>query len=143
MLTNPLKGEVPVPVGSGTFTFVYSIEALIVLEAKFGKTVTEIGELLGEGLSAKDVRTLFWAGLQEYHADLDEKAAGRIASEMGLQEASLLIIQAFAGAFNSGAAASPPTAPPADPADGADGTGAKRSPPGAASSSAPPTPSGD
>lgn len=125
MAANPLKGEVPVPTGSGTFTLVFSIEALIVLEDTFKKPVDQIGEMLSDGLSARDLRTLFWAGLQEYHPELDMKAAGRLISEVGVTEAGITIARAFSAAFGAPepAAASPQSAPPETAEAG--GTGAE------------------
>lgn len=125
MAANPLKGEVPVPTGSGTYTLVFSIEALIVLEDTFKKPVDQIGELLTDGLSARDLRTLFWAGLQEYHPDLDVKAAGRVISEIGITEAGITIARAFSAAFGTPEpdSGSPQTAPSETAA--ADGTGAE------------------
>lgn len=101
-MTNPLKGEVSFKSGEDEYRLVFTIDALISLEERFNATVQQLGEMLGDNLRLTDLRAVFHAGLAEYHGGLDEKAAGRIMSELGITEAGTLVGRAFAGAFNSG-----------------------------------------
>lgn len=123
-MTNSLKGEVTFSAGEDEYTLVFTIDALIDLEERFGKSVSDLGEMLGENLRAKDMRTLFHAGLGEHHPDLDVKAAGRVMSILGFTEAATLVARAFGAAFGvqeaDAGAASPPVKPPTKAA----GTGA-------------------
>jgi hypothetical protein len=107
-MTNPLKGEVSFKSGEDEYRLVFTIDALIALEEKFDRSVQQIGQMLGENLRMADLRSIFAAGLAEYHSDLDERAAGRLMSEMGLAPASTIVGQAFVAAFGGGEAEASP-----------------------------------
>lgn len=119
-MANPLKGEVGFEVGGERFTLVFTIDALISLEDHYGKGVSELGEMLGDDLRLKDLRKVFHAGLAEYHDQVDEKAAGRLMSALGVVEAGVLVGKAFAAAFATGEASRDGAAGPPE----AGGTGA-------------------
>jgi hypothetical protein len=130
-MANPLKGEVGFVSGADRYTLVYTIDALIALEEAYGKTVGELGEMLGDDLRMADLRRVFHAGLAEHHPDVDEKSAGRIMSEIGVTEAGSLVGRAFAAAFGGGEAGQDGGARPPEA-----GTGATASTSGSSTASA-------
>lgn len=86
-MANPHRGEVALQAGDQTYTLSYSINAICDLEDALGKPVGHIMQSLNDegGASMKTVRALVWAGLQDHH-DVDERAAGLIATEVGVTE---------------------------------------------------------
>ncbi|WP_292229498.1 hypothetical protein [Brevundimonas sp.] len=97
-MANPMKGEIAFDAGGDTYTMAFTINALVTLEDKLQVTTSQIGELLGEKLSMANLRTLFWAGLLEHH-DCSEIEAGRLISDLGIQQAAELMGRALSKAF--------------------------------------------
>ncbi|MFN9438464.1 MAG: GTA-gp10 family protein [Brevundimonas sp.] len=97
-MANPIRGEVGVKVGEETYTLVFTINAIVELEERLGKPISEIAGGMGSNVSFSLLRTLFWAGLQDRHG-LSEVEAGNLMQEIGFAEASKLVTQAFARAF--------------------------------------------
>lgn len=97
-MANPIRGEVDVKVGEDNFTLVFTINAIVELEEKLGKPISEIAGGMGANVSFSLLRTLFWAGLQDRHG-LSETEAGALMQEIGFVKASELVTQAFGRAF--------------------------------------------
>ncbi len=136
---NTLKGEYKFEADGSVYRMVYTIDALIDLEERFGKTVIEIAAMLGGNLRIKDLRTLFRAGLAEHHADLDEKAVGRVMTSVGIAPAGAILSEAFLAAFGAGVSSDGEAGAdaPADPPPAAGGTGQPASTTGSNSASEP------
>jgi hypothetical protein len=137
-MTNKLKGEVTVTIGDRDLIVVYSTDALIELETRFGKGVQEIGQMLIDSLRVSDMRTIFRAGLIEYQPEITEQEAGRLMSQMGLLQVGELVTEAFGLAFDAGleaAKAARPSRPPVT-AGRKGGTGTRAATSGLNSSSA-------
>jgi hypothetical protein len=98
-MANRLKGEVTVEADGTTYTLVYSVNALCELEDKLGESVADIGSLAAKGKRFSTIRTVFWAGLQDHHPDVDLKEAGRIITAMGIEKADAAVAEAFGLAF--------------------------------------------
>lgn len=91
-----MPGGVEFEAGGKRRVLRYSMNALVRLEEATGRSVTELGELLGEGARMTDVRLMFWAAL-DGAPTLDE--AGDVMDEIGLDRAGRLISEAFQAAF--------------------------------------------
>jgi hypothetical protein len=105
-LPNP-RGHVSFEAGGRTWTLVYSINALIEIEESLGVAVKDVGRILSspDGVPLKTLRTLFRCGLVDHHPEVDDKTAGVLMSEIGLNgEAVEVMARALNAAF-----------PPADP----------------------------
>jgi hypothetical protein len=102
MASNPRKGEVEFTLGEKSYTLLFSINALCVLEERMGGgSFVELANAMRDpdkvGLST--LRTLFWSGLYERHEELTEKEAGQLMHDLGLVEASNLVMKAFTLSF--------------------------------------------
>lgn len=101
-MANPHRGEVALQVGDQTYTLSFSVNAICELEDAFGnKPVGQVLLAMNDegGISMKTVRTIIWAGLQDHHKDLDEHAAGVIASEVGVTKIMKKIEEAMKLAY--------------------------------------------
>jgi hypothetical protein len=98
-MANKLKGEVGFEAGGEIYTLVYSLNALCELEEKLGGSVASIEAIAKSGKRFETVRTVFWAGLIEYHPDMKPRDAARLVSMIGFEKADELIGQAFSAAF--------------------------------------------
>src|SRR5687767_6768190 len=98
-MANRVKGEVPFEVDGQPYTLSFGINSLCALEDRLGKTVAEIGALFGGSMGLRDLRAVFWAGLQDRHAGLTELDAGRVMTDLGAKRAGELIGEAFLAAF--------------------------------------------
>ena len=107
-----LKGEQEVQAGGRTFRLAFPINAIIALEEAMGETVDEIGARVVEGMTARDLRTIFWHGLKTRPPDLTEAEAGEIVGEVGLGAAAVAVVKAFVAAV---AIDADPEAPEAGP----------------------------
>jgi hypothetical protein len=117
-LPQPLKGEVAFRLWDKTWTLVFSIDALAALEARLGLTTREISDLFKGEFSAATLKTLWWGALQEFHPELDEKAAGRVLSGLGVLEANGKLVEAYLATFGRAEAASGEADPPPAAASG-------------------------
>ncbi len=100
-MTNAIKGGVPFHADGTPYTLIYSTNALCVLESTMGRSVSMALDLLADPAKARvsDVRTLFWAGLQDQHPDLSQPDAGRIMDALGIMPTLDLMMRAVALAF--------------------------------------------
>lgn len=96
-MANPARGEVALQAGDRTWTLDLSFNALCEIEDHFGKTITEVAQMLANpsGASAKTIRAVVWAGLQEHHPGTDLKEAGRVISEAGIEATMAAVTRAF------------------------------------------------
>ncbi len=103
MAANPQKGEVSLPVPDGeTLTVLLSINALCLLEERLDKDATQIGAMIVTNQRMTFMRAVLWAGLQEHHPKIDEKAAGRIIALVGAPKAAEVMLESFTKAFGIG-----------------------------------------
>lgn len=100
-MANAERGEVSVDVGGRSLTLKIGTNAMCEIEAATGKTITEIGRLLGseETASIELMRVVFWGALQHHHEGLTLKDAGNLIDEIGPSEIGPLIGRAFEAAF--------------------------------------------
>ena len=98
-MANKLRGEVPFQVEGQDYTLSFGINSLCALEDKLGKTVTEIGALFGSNMGIRELRAVFWAGLQDHHEGTSEQQAGKLMTALGAARAGEVIGEAFVAAF--------------------------------------------
>ena len=96
-MANTAKGHATLKAGDAEFTLAFTLNALCEIEDRLDCPVSKIGERLAD-VSAKDMRVILWAGLQEFHSDeiSDESAAGNLCT---LQQGIEAIKSAFEAAF--------------------------------------------
>lgn len=109
-MANPARGSVALQAGDTAYTVSFSINALCELEEAFGVSVQKIGSLFDDpdNVSMKNVRKLVMCGLHDHHEGIDEREAGKIATEAGLQTCMDAISKAFQLAFPEAAAGGNP-----------------------------------
>lgn len=90
-----VKGEVPFEVGEERYTLLLDFNALCDLEDDFPGLMDGSAEIK----SPKAIRRVFHAGLAAHHADVDERVAGAIIHELGLERAADLVRQSFEASF--------------------------------------------
>lgn len=77
-MSNPVKGELGFETEDGeAFTLLFSYDALVVIEDRLDKGLTQVMAMLKQGRLGA-VRAIFWAGLQDKHPQLTERAAGEL-----------------------------------------------------------------
>ena len=134
-MTNPIRGEVPLACGARTYTLVFDFNALCTLESALNKKANEIVQMLAGEVSGDMVRTLVWAGLQEYWPEVELRQAGRVVGEAGVQTCLDKVIESFRLAFPRPEDANATEDPPKSPAKARKvGTGKASSRRGASSS---------
>lgn len=104
-MANPHRGGVSLQAGGATYTLSFSVNALCELEAQMGGTpMPKIAASLqsADGVSMSMVRTLVWAALRDHHRDVDERGAGDIVSDAGIEPVMEAIGEAFQLAFPQG-----------------------------------------
>lgn len=107
-----IKGEVAFAANGADYVLLFSVNAICTLEERFDASVQAIVESLKDGARLSTIRTLFWAGLSDYHP-MTELQAGELISQLpgGAVQAVALVGEAFDAAFGSpakGAPARPP-----------------------------------
>lgn len=109
-MANPARGSVALQAGDTAYTVSFSVNALCELEEAFGMSVQKIGSLFDDpdNVSMTNVRKLVMCGLHDHHEDVDEKEAGKIATDAGLQTCMDAISKAFQLAFPEAAAGANP-----------------------------------
>lgn len=116
-MSNSVRGSVALQAGDQAYTMSFSINALCELEDVFGMSATKFGKLFedAENISMRDVRNIVMVGLHDHHPEVDEKRAGIIAGDAGLQECMVAIEKAFRLAFpEAKAGGNPPKAKGSD-----------------------------
>ena len=97
-----VRGEQRFEYDGASHVLSYSANALVTLEDTLGFDVMEIGEKLsdeGGGKKIRLLRTVFWAGLTDHDPDATETLAGLMLTELGVDVAGALVIEALTGAF--------------------------------------------
>lgn len=95
-MANPMRAEAQVSIDAGTFTLVYSLNALSAIKA--ARPDVPLNDLL-TGLAEKgaeaseDICLIIWAGMQKHHRDYSLEAVGDLV-ELG-------DMKAWAGAISS------------------------------------------
>lgn len=115
---NRTKGTVHFSAGENTYMLVFSTNALCVLETNLGDAIWAAFDDLST-MRISTMRTVFWAGLQDHHPQIDKAAAGRLMDQIGLPRVIGLIMEAVALAFPEAKPGDRPLAPaPGHPASG-------------------------
>lgn len=100
MTVETAKGEHSFSVDGRQLTLVYSIDALCRIEDRFDKSALAVLAGMMRDPQVRKLRVVLWAGLQEHHREIDEKAAGELIRGLGgVQPAVELINQAFLKSF--------------------------------------------
>lgn len=99
-MANGAKGEVGFDAGGKSYTLIYDVNALCLLEERFDVPAEKLGERIGDAPRLGDLRTIFRIGLCRYHPEmLDERegdlAAGDLITEVGPARAAEIIGEAF------------------------------------------------
>ena len=85
---NPHRGEASFDVEGKAFRVRFSWNAAAEYEEAAGKPLSDaLFDIARERLSARSLRAMLWAGLQEHHQDVTLKEAGRLIDKMGRKEA--------------------------------------------------------
>lgn len=109
---NRTKGTVIFDAGGQTYTLVFSTNALCILETNLGDSIWSAFDDPGK-MRISTMRTVFWAGLQEHHPQLDKAGVGRLMDELGMPAVLVLIMDAVAKAFPEAKPGDRPLAPAA------------------------------
>lgn len=87
-MANPLRGEASFEVEGETYRVHYTWNAAAEFEEAAGRPLSDaLLDIAREKLSAKSLRAMLWAGLQEHHPEVTLKEAGRLIDRMGRREA--------------------------------------------------------
>ena len=87
-MSNQFRGEASFDVEGKAFRVRFSWNAAAEYEDAAGKPLSDaLFDIAREKLSARSLRAMLWAGLQEHHADVTVKDAGRLIDKMGRKEA--------------------------------------------------------
>lgn len=99
-MANRERGEVSFSALGKDWKVKLGTNAMCEIEDETGKSIIEIGQLLGDQKTAtlKLVRVVLWGGLQEYHEGTDLKQVGALIDEIGMAKAGQLIGNAFTAA---------------------------------------------
>lgn len=98
-MANPLLGEVDLKTKDATYTMRLGINAIVSIEDHFDKSITEVSQLLGDGMRIGNLRTIVFYALQGHHPELAEKDAGDIITSAGFAATAAAILKAMSLAF--------------------------------------------
>lgn len=100
-MSNQHRGEVEFTLNKKVHTLHFSTNAMCELENAFGDGVLQIAQKMSDTahLKISDLRTIFWAGLRDYHEAITPNEAGKLMDGIGLAKASELIAKAFTQSF--------------------------------------------
>jgi hypothetical protein len=85
---NPLRGEATFEVEGKQYRVRFSWNAAAAYEETAGRPLSDaLLDVARERFSAKSLRAMLWAGLQDEHEDVSLKDAGRLIDKMGRKEA--------------------------------------------------------
>jgi hypothetical protein len=91
-MSNQFRGEASFEVEGKAFRVRFSWNAAAEYEDAAGKPLSDaLFDIAREKLSARSLRAMLWAGLQEHHADVTVKDAGRLIDKMGRKEAQRIM----------------------------------------------------
>ena len=111
-MSNPYRGEANFEVEGQAYRVRFSWNSAAEYEEAAGKPLSDaLLDIAREKLSARSLRAMIWAGLQEHHADVTLKDAGRLIDSMGRAEAQRVMAVALRYYFpelEEGADADPP-----------------------------------
>jgi len=110
MAANAEKGHATLKAGDQVLTLAFTLNALCLIEDNLGCSINDLDERLAKA-SARDMRVLLWAGLQEYHADEvpEIEAAGALVE---MSDAIDAVTAAMTAAFPKAKPSGKPKAPP-------------------------------
>ena len=87
-MSNPHRGEASFEVEGKAYRVRFSWNAAAEYEEAAGKPLSDaLFDIARERLSARSLRAMLWAGLQEHHQEVTLKEAGRLIDKMGRKEA--------------------------------------------------------
>lgn len=99
-MANPQRGEAAIRSDGQEYTLAFNHNALCILEDRFDKPISEIGQRLQAGIGVRDLRTILWVGLRKHHGELTEEQVGEIMDGMGgLEQVGEALGKAMAAAF--------------------------------------------
>ena len=87
-MSNPHRGEASFEVEGKAYRVRFSWNAAAEYEDAAGRHLSDaLFDIAREKLSARSLRAMLWAGLQEHHQEVTLKEAGRLIDKMGRKEA--------------------------------------------------------
>ena len=87
-MANPFRGEASFDIEGKAFRVRFSWNAAAEYEEAAGKALSDaLLDIAREKLSARSLRAMLWAGLQEHHPDVTLRQAGEMIDAMGRAEA--------------------------------------------------------
>ncbi|RZJ19124.1 MAG: hypothetical protein EON91_02705 [Brevundimonas sp.] len=94
-MANPVRGETPFSVDGQDYTLLLDFNVLCDLEDDLPGLMDGRAELK----KPSAIRRVFHAGLAQHHPSIDERGAGLLIHQLGLDEAGELVAKAFSAAF--------------------------------------------
>ncbi len=91
-MPNHHRGEASFEVDGKQYEVRFSWNAAADFEGEAGKPLSDaLAAIAREELSARFLRSMLWAGLQEHHRGLTPKDAGRLIDKLGRREAQRIM----------------------------------------------------
>ena len=95
-MANPFRGESTFEVDGRAHRVRFSWNSAAIYEEAAGKPLSDaLLDIAREKLSARSLRAMIWAGLQEHHPDVTLSDAGRLIDAMGRVEAQRVMAVAL------------------------------------------------
>ena len=89
---NPLRGEASFEVAGKAYRIRYTWNAAAIYEEAAGRPLSDaLLDVARERFSAKSLRAMLWAGLQDEHQDVTLRDAGRLIDKLGRKEAQRIM----------------------------------------------------
>jgi len=112
-MPNPLRGETTLTVEEKTYRVRFSWNAAAEYEVPAGRPLSVgVQEILDGKVSARSLRAMLWAGLQEHHPDVSLKDAGKMLGAIGVKKGLDVMLEAVQYFYPAPDKAEQPPDPP-------------------------------
>ncbi len=112
-MPNPLRGETTLTVEDKTYRVRFSWNAAAEYEVPAGRPLSVgVQEILDGKVSARSLRAMLWAGLQEHHPDVSLKDAGKMLGAIGVKKGLDVMLEAVQYFYPAPDKEAPPPDPP-------------------------------
>ena len=96
-MTNPLRGEIEITLGSETYKARLTIDALVRIEEELDSGILKLAARIAQAdIRLKELIVVLKAALRGGGNDLNEKQVGKIISDIGIVTASTEVAQLLA-----------------------------------------------
>lgn len=91
-MSNPLRGEATFEIDGVQYRLRFTWNAAVEYEEIAGRPLSDaLLDVAREKLSAKSLRAMVWAGLQEHHPQVSLAETGKLIDQLGRREAARLM----------------------------------------------------